>query len=161
MTLTDTQRAVLDAALARPDRRLEPLPDGLKGGAARKVVEALIARGLAEPGPDGPMATDALDTPDEAGGAVAEPETVSAAEPGAHAAPAAAGPRTRPGTKQAALIALLRRPGGATLAEMTEATNWQAHTVRGALAGALKKRLGLDVRSESVEGRGRTYFLAD
>jgi len=56
MTLTATQAAVLDAARARPDRRLEPLPDGLKGGAARKVVDALIARGLAEPGPDGPVA---------------------------------------------------------------------------------------------------------
>lgn len=59
MTLTDAQCAVLDVALARPDRRLEPLPATLKGGAARKVIDALVARGLAEPGPDGPVVTRA------------------------------------------------------------------------------------------------------
>ena len=48
--------------------------------------------------------------------------------------------KTRDGTKQAMMIELLKRPGGATLAEIVEATGWQAHTVRGAMAGALKKK---------------------
>ena len=65
----------------------------------------------------------------------------------------------REGTKQAMLIAMLRAEGGATLAEMAEATGWAAHTVRGALSGALKKRLGLAVRSEKIDGRGRVYTL--
>ena len=68
--------------------------------------------------------------------------------------------KTREGTKQAALVAMLQRPEGATIAEVVEATGWQPHTVRGALAGALKKRLGLTIVSEKVEGRGRVYRLA-
>ena len=39
------------------------------------------------------------------------------------------------------------------------ATGWQSHTVRGAMAGALKKKLGLEVTSEKIEGRGRVYGL--
>jgi len=65
----------------------------------------------------------------------------------------------REGTKQAALIAMLRAPEGATLAEIMTATGWQSHTVRGAMAGALKKKLGLEVTSEKVENRGRVYKL--
>ena len=64
-------------------------------------------------------------------------------------------------TKQAQLIAMLRRVEGATIAQIVEATGWQPHTVRGALAGALKKRLGLEIASEKVEGRGRVYRIAD
>ena len=67
--------------------------------------------------------------------------------------------KTRDGTKQAMMIELLKRPGGATLAEIVEATGWQALTVRGAMAGALKKKLGLTVTSEKDEGRGRVYRL--
>ena len=65
----------------------------------------------------------------------------------------------REGTKQAALVEMLRRPKGATIAEIVEATGWQAHTVRGAFAGALKKRLGLTVTSEKVAGKERVYRL--
>jgi hypothetical protein len=60
-------------------------------------------------------------------------------------------------TKQAALIAMLQRPDGATIAEVIEATGWQPHTVRWALVGALKKPLRLTVGSEKVEGLGRVY----
>ena len=62
-------------------------------------------------------------------------------------------------SKQARLIAMLRRPEGASIAEIVEAFDWQPHTVRGAIAGALKKKLGLEVTSEKVEGRGRVYRL--
>ena len=68
--------------------------------------------------------------------------------------------RTREGTKQAALVEMLKCPEGATIAEIVEVTGWQPHTVRGAFAGALKKRLGLEVTSEKVEARGRVYRLA-
>lgn len=50
-------------------------------------------------------------------------------------------------------------PAGASIAEIVVATGWQPYTVRGALAGALKKRLGLDVTSGKVEKRGRVYRL--
>jgi hypothetical protein len=68
--------------------------------------------------------------------------------------------KNREGTKQAEMIALLRRPNGATIDEIVAATDWQKHTVRGAIAGALKKKLGLIVTSEKVEGRGRVYKMA-
>jgi hypothetical protein len=55
---------------------------------------------------------------------------------------------------------MLRRAKGATIDEIAEALSWQPHTVRGAIAGALKKKLGLDVTSEKVPNRGRIYRLA-
>ena len=66
---------------------------------------------------------------------------------------------TRPDSKQARLIAMLQTQDGATVAEIAAAFGWQPHTVRGAIAGALKKRLGLVVASEKVEGRGRIYRI--
>ena len=67
-------------------------------------------------------------------------------------------PRTlREGTKQAKLIAMLRAPEGATIEEIMAATNWASHTIRGAMAGALKKKFGLTITSEKVDGRGRCY----
>ena len=54
---------------------------------------------------------------------------------------------------------MLRRKQGATIAQIVEATGWQPHTVRGAFAGALKKKLGLTVTSEKVEGSERVYRI--
>jgi hypothetical protein len=70
-----------------------------------------------------------------------------------------ASPRPRDGSKQAQLIAMLRRAKGATIDEVVNALEWQPHTVRGAIAGALKKKLGLDVTSEKDEKRGRIYRI--
>ncbi len=65
----------------------------------------------------------------------------------------------RRGTKQAILIEMLSRSKGATIADMAAKTGWQTHSVRGAISGALKKKLGLSVTSETVEGRGRVYRI--
>jgi hypothetical protein len=62
----------------------------------------------------------------------------------------------RPKGKLGALLALLLRPEGATLAVMQDATGWQAHSVRGAMSGALKKKLGFTISSEKTDG-GRVY----
>ena len=67
----------------------------------------------------------------------------------------------RPGTKLASLISLLSRKDGASIADLMKATGWQAHSVRGAISGNLKKKLGLGVTSERVEGRGRVYRIAN
>ena len=64
-------------------------------------------------------------------------------------------------TKQQIIIDLLRRPEGATIAEIANATEWQSHTVRGAMSGALKKKLGLAITSENVDARGRVYRIED
>ena len=83
------------------------------------------------------------------------PRKPAAAKPKGKA-PAAA----RAGTKQALLIDLLERRKGATVAEAVEATGWQPHSVRGAISGTLKKKLGLTVTSAVVESRGRVYRIA-
>lgn len=70
----------------------------------------------------------------------------------------AAKPAAKPETKQDIVLALLRRQSGASVAEIMEATDWQAHSVRGFFAGALKKRLGIEVVSEKDEGGARRYI---
>ena len=212
--LSDTQLIILSAAAQRPDGNVLPLPGSLRGGAATKVVAALLARGLIrEHIIDSPrMADPAMNTiwrnlpePDGRGallfitaaGADAigiEPEAVpyafnegtnSVGEPAAGApkdadgapvgapvkrrgrprkaaptgADVAAARKTREGTKQEQLISMLRRKQGATIAQIVAATGWQPHTVRGAFAGALKKKLRLTVTSEKVEGGERVYRL--
>ncbi len=67
------------------------------------------------------------------------------------------GPRA--GTKQATLIDLLKRKTGATIDDLVKATGWQSHSVRGAISGTLKKKLGLTVTSEPIEKRGRVYRI--
>ena len=59
------------------------------------------------------------------------------------------------------LIEMLRRPEGATIAQIMTATGWQAHTCRGAFAGALKKKRGLTITSEKAHGGERVYRLAE
>ena len=84
--------------------------------------------------------------------------TKGAAKPKA-AAKAVSTPRAE--SKQSQLIAMLRQPDGATIVEIAKALGWLPHTVRGAIAGALKKKLGLNVESEKVADRGRVYRLAE
>ena len=85
--------------------------------------------------------------------------SVAAEAPAAENATAEAKPQIREGTKQATLIAMLRRPDGADLDEIAEATGWQKHTIRGAISGALKKKLGLEVTSTKDHQNRRVYRL--
>ncbi|MFN3890154.1 MAG: DUF3489 domain-containing protein [Beijerinckiaceae bacterium] len=187
--LTDTQLIVLTAAAQRSTLLALPLPPNLKGGAAHKVVHPLIEKGLLEEvhadrrlgepewreTGDGHGVTLAI-TPAglsalgiEADGSPQAATGAEVAAEGTDAAPDLASPpapateaqarKVRDGTKQAALIDMLRAPDGATIAEIAAATGWRTHTVRGAIAGALKKKLGLEVMSEKVDGRGRVYRL--
>jgi hypothetical protein len=72
---------------------------------------------------------------------------------------ASAGNQPRAGTKLAELIELLRRPAGVSIAEASAALDWMKHSVRGAVAGALKKKYGLTILAEKVEGRGTVYRI--
>ena len=166
LQLTDTQAVVLSAAGARDDGAVFPVTAKLKGGAVGNVCKSLLKLGLIEEIP----ATD-LNTVwrhDEARGPItlrATPlaqATLGITEAEATAIPdetATAPIQRRKGTKQESLIEMLRAPGGATIEEIATALEWAAHTVRGAMAGPLKKKLGLEVTSEKVEGRGRVYRL--
>ena len=167
--VTDTQAIILSAASQRDGHIALPLPDSLRGGAATKVIGAMLAKGFLEEveadmrngepvwretGDGHGVTLVATDT----GLAAIGIETDSAeVKPTKNAAPKTRTPRE--GTKQATLIAMLRAPDGATIAEIMAATGWQSHTVRGAMSGALKKKLGLEVTSEKVEDRGRVYKL--
>jgi len=63
------------------------------------------------------------------------------------------------GTKTAKILALLKRPGGASLQQLRKATDWQAHSVRGFLSGTLKKKMGLRVTSTKLQDGERTYRI--
>ena len=74
--------------------------------------------------------------------------------------PAARKPKApRAESKQARLIEMLRRPEGVTISEIVKALDWQVHTVRGAMSGALKKKLCLAIESEKEGERGRVYRI--
>ena len=165
--LTDTQAVILSAACARDDGAVFPVTAKLKGGAVGNVCKSLLKLGLIEEiratdlntvwrhdeerGPISLRATPLAQTTlgiTEADTATATPAEIVTASA-----------KRRKGTKQEALIEMLRAPGGATIEEIAIALEWAAHTVRGAMAGPLKKKLGLEVTSEKVEGRGRVYTL--
>ena len=66
--------------------------------------------------------------------------------------------RRTPDSKQDQIVALLRQPGGATLDVLVKATGWQKHSVRGFLAGTVRKKLKLPLLSEKIDGV-RTYRI--
>jgi hypothetical protein len=75
-------------------------------------------------------------------------------------APASSEPAARPDTKHARIIAMLRAPAGTTIAAVMTAMEWQQHSVRGFLAGVVRKKLGLNLVSEQTE-KGRVYRIKD
>ncbi len=66
----------------------------------------------------------------------------------------------RADTKHSRIVAMLRTPAGATIAAIMTATDWQQHSVRGFLAGVVRKKLGLNLVSEQTD-KGRVYRIKD
>ena len=75
-------------------------------------------------------------------------------------APSSSKMAMRPDTKHARIIAMLRTPAGATIAAIMTAIDWQQHSVRGFLAGVVRKRLALNLMSEQTD-KGRVYRIRD
>src|SRR5467141_3508489 len=74
--------------------------------------------------------------------------------------PASSKPAARPDTKHSRIVAMLQTPAGATIAAIMTATDWQQHSVRGFLAGVVRKKLGLNLVSEQTD-KGRVYRIKD
>ena len=68
--------------------------------------------------------------------------------------------KSKPKTKLAQLEAMLRRPDGATVEQISKSLDWQTHSVRGAMSGALKKKQGLAITSEKTDDGRRVYRIA-
>lgn len=169
--LTDNQLELLRAAASASAE------DGVvEAPADKKSFQSLIKRGLviAMPQIDGP--TRLLITDGGRGAIGLEPAPTATGRAGdgnptddngevasdALAAPeppqgAESGPKA-PGGKIGVLVALLQRPEGVSLVDAQSATGWQAHSVRGAISGAIKKKLGLEVTSAKTEA-GRIYRI--
>lgn len=180
--LTPAQRVILAHAHQHTEGKIIWFPENIKGGARKKVLNALFDRALITPLGDDWFVTaegyDALGQPRPAAITVAkldaiianaeaaqridtDPEieaAVSAIEATAKAD--ATVKRTRDNSKQALVIAMLKRPEGATISQICEATGWQQHTVRGTFAGAFKRKLGLEITSTKEAGGRRVYRIA-
>jgi hypothetical protein len=166
--LSDAQTAILSTACAREDGAVFPITANLKGGAVGNICKSLLKHGLIEevPAADdntvyrhdearGPLTLRATQLADRALGITDAPFEAS---------PAATSPapiQRRQGTKREAVIGMLRAEGGATIDEISAATNWAPHTARGFMSGTLKKKLGLAVTSEKIAERGRVYAIRD
>lgn len=133
-------------------------------GEARATAASLITRGFAmsTPKQDGPsllVITQAGRAALSTGKSQVSPDSSVGEASAGDAAPAPASAVKAPKGKVATLLELLRRPDGATLEDLMHATGWQAHSVRGAIAGAIKKKLGVEVSSTKVDGK-RVYRIA-
>jgi hypothetical protein len=180
--LTATQTNILSAAAQRADNIALPLPKGLHGAAAKMAVTKMIEHGWLQEVDANLRRGEPLwrETGDGHGttlvvtdaGLLAigiEPVVASAAtefcktQPDADSQSTAADTpkpvNIRAGTKQAQIIALLQRPEGAAITEIVAETGWMAHSVRGLISGALKKKLGLPIAAEKLDGRGTVYRL--
>ena len=155
--LTPAQHAILAYAHQHAAGRIAWFPDHIKGGARAKVLEGLRARDLIEQaGTDLVVSAEGYAA---LGVEPPKPQVAQAAEP-TEPAEATAPRRTRDNSKQAQVIAMLKRPEGATIAQVCAATGWQQHTVRGTFAGAFKKKLGLTLASAKPQGGERVYRIA-
>ena len=166
--LSPAQHAILVHAINHTNGQIDWFPDNIKGGARKKVIDAMLNRALlindgthwivANEGFDAlgmkrPIAAveATSDVDPEIEAAVTAIETAARAE--------IKTPRTRDNSKQATVIGMLKRPEGATIQQIMAATGWLSHTVRGTFAGTFKKKLGLALVSDKVAG-DRVYRIA-
>ena len=154
LKLSPAQSLLLRTAARRADERVIP-PDTLRGGARAKVLTALLQRGWIEPADGGNVLTDAGYAAIGQQRPMPKDDVQSMDSIGD--LQLLEGIPVRPGTKLAALVMALRRPQGATILQLMLATCWQQHTVRGAISGMLRKKLGLNVVLAHNDSGERVY----
>ncbi len=151
-SLTANQQLILFHAHENTEGKIIWFPDNIKGGARQKLLESLANRDLIVLKRKEWFVTgkgyDSLGLPRKS------PVTRQALEVVVNDATTS---RSRENSKQALIVEMLRRPEGSTIAQLTEATGWQPHTVRGALAGTLKRKLQLEITSTKDSGSPRIY----
>ena len=154
LKLSPAQSLLLRTAARRPDGRVIP-PDTLRGGARVKVLTSMLQRGWIEPADGGHTLTSA----GYAAIGQQRPIPLDDVQPMDTTGDLQLleGIPIRPGTKLAALVRSLRRPQGATSLQLMLDTGWQQHTVRGAISGMLRKKLGLNVVLAHNESGERVY----
>lgn len=91
----------------------------------------------------------------------AAPAASKKSKVGTEAKASDAAPTARDGSKKAIVLDMLKRPDGATLADIMAATAWKAHSVRGFISGALGKKMGITVESTRTPEGARTYRIAE
>jgi hypothetical protein len=140
-TTTETTTAAQAAAAAAPGAPVVPKASKTTSKTTRKATSTKKAATRAK----------------GAKGASAKPKLVKGAK-GAKKAAKAATPRE--GSKKQIVLDMLRAKGGATMAEIQKATDWQAHSVRGFISGALGKKMGLAIESTKNGAGERCYKIA-
>lgn len=144
-TLNDTQRSLLEAAAAREDGFIDI------EASAKASARALVKKGLfIATAQEGSAGRYLITSQGRAAVRPAVDETMAAEPAPPPAGPAAA--QERGPNKTEVMIAFLTRPEGVSVEAMSEATGWLPHSVRGFMAGTLKKKLGMTVTSEKVDG---------
>ncbi len=155
--LTETQETILSHAHQHTEGKIVWFPEHIKGGARQKVLDGLFNRALiTQVGDDWFIAAEGYDALGVPRKAPISSEALNDVVETAQAKQA----RTRDNSKQAQVIAMLRRPEGATITQICEATGWKQHTVRGTFAGAFKKKLGLEITSTKESGWQRLYRIS-
>jgi hypothetical protein len=189
--LTPAQHAILAKAINTSGGKIDWFPDNIKGGARKKVLDGMFNRALITPDGEGwcvaaegydalgmkrphvnaehtskfeakldAIIANAEAAQDDTADTDAELEAAVAQAEASFKTPVKA-PRTRDNSKQAEVIRMLQRPEGATIGQICTATGWQNHTVRGALSGALKRKLGLTITSSKSDQGERVYRIQD
>jgi len=155
--LTPAQHAILAHAHQHTEGKIIWFPENIKGGARKKVIDGLFNRALITyDGTDWFVAAEGY----EALGVCCKAQITSKAPEEVIEAATGVKPRSRNNSKQAQVIAMLKRPEGATIDQIAKATGWLPHTIRGAFAGAFKKKLGLEITSEKPLSAERIYKIA-
>ena len=157
--LTGNQKSIVLHAANETSGVVRWFPEHIHGGAQQRILQSLASKALIAQDGDTWCLTElcyqelGLPAPVHLDAEIADiPVFVKPTKPDSRNKPARQ-------TKQQIMIDLLSRAEGASIPELMKATGWQQHTVRGALSGTLKKRLGLEIESIKTSGSDRTYRI--